>query len=207
MSLPVFMAPESLTAKFTLSLAPPGGGAGGGTGNIIAGFPFVRQALPNWCWAAVASGVDAVRGSKRSQCQIAEQYGISTQWPELAVALAAPCCPPSMRSDTVGYLNEVLDMLNLSASTYSEIQSGDATATEARTEVGAKRPFPIRISWSEAGDGHFIAIIGTTQQQEFLVYDPSERHEDVNHLLTVTERGLAKGYDGIGRWSHVYPVQ
>lgn len=211
MTLPAFMNPtaEVPPAPVGPDLAERFPGGGRAPTGPIRGFPFTQQALPNWCWAAVSAGVDAVRGGRRSQCQIAQLYGGYSGSMQVRAVLQPPCCPPRAQLDTIGYLNEVLDMLDLSNGNYVDIDHGDGTATAARTDLAASRPLPVRIAWSQRnGDGHFISLVGLSDQVDsFLVYDPSETHEDVGHLLTVSEGTLAGGYDGQGSWSHRYPVK
>jgi hypothetical protein len=205
MSLPAFMAPKAPARSLTTVLNFPGGG-GAAKATPLAGFPLQSQALDNWCWAAVAAGVDAVRGAQQSQCTIAGRYGGVTGDPQVAGKLQPPTCPPRIANDTIGYLNEVLDCLGLSRSTFASITDGAAVETQARADLKQKRPVPFRIAWSGSGDGHFLAIVGASDQG-LLVYDPAESKASVNHLVTVTAVQLSKGgYDGAGKWSHVYPV-
>lgn len=209
MTLPAFMRPRAVARTFARSRSPGGGGPP--PGKPLPGFPLVQQDLDNWCWAAVASGVDKVRGRQRSQCQIAAGYAGVTQDPVVAAILGAgPCCPPTSSVDTIGYLNEVLDYLGLTRVPYSAVAGGGTTVAAARADLGNDRPVPIRIRWSARDDGHFIALVGSDSRGgvfTFLVYDPAENHADVGHLLYRTEQELAGSYDGIGQWSHIYPVK
>jgi len=206
MSLPAFMAPKAppRPLKGALVVAPGGGGA---AATPLAGFPLQTQALDNWCWAAVAAGVDAVLGAQQSQCTIAGRYATNTCDPTVAEKLRPPTCPPDEKNDTTGYLNEVLDFLELSRTPYEAITDGAATGAQARADLALNRPVPIRIAWYNGDDGHFIAIVGSSAQG-LLIYDPAESKVAVNHLVTVTETLLSSGgYDGVGKWSHIYPVK
>lgn len=205
MSLPAFMAPKVPARPLATVFGFTPGGAKAAT--PLAGFPLQSQALDNWCWAAVAAGVDAIRGNQRSQCEIAGLYAGGTAFPEVAMKLQPPTCPPNGNNDTIGYLNEVLDCLGLSRSRFAAINNGAAVEATARTDLASKRPTPLRIAWSgNNNDGHFVAIVGASAQG-LLIYDPSESKASVNHLVTVTSTQLSNGgYDGAGRWSHVYPV-
>lgn len=209
MSLPGFMNPQTRRVRADTWSAPlpPGGGRAPG-GRPIPGFPLAKQAMSNWCWAAVASGVDAVLGGRRSQCQVATEYGPrSVDW-TVKAALTPPCCPPKDGMNVIGYLNEVLDVLDLTRERYRDIVDSDATATDCKAELQASRPVPIRIAWSDQpGDGHFITLVGNGDGGTFVVYDPSEAHEDDGHVRYLTKDGLAAGYDGRGSWSHMYPVK
>lgn len=210
MSLPRFMNPQVLAQQgdtWPGGVAPPAGGRKL-RGIPIDGFPLVRQALPNWCWAAVASGVDAVLGEGRTQCEIASLYGPNSNSWTVRNTLRPPCCPPRKSVDTIGYLNEVFDILGLTRTRYSAIVDSDITALECRAELENDRPVPIRIAWSStSGEGHFITLVGNGDAGTFVVYDPSETHEDEGHLRFLTTAGLASGYDGRGNWSHIYPVK
>jgi len=208
--LPDFMSPKKEKPRslkgFAAAAAPPV------PAKPIAKFPMRKQELPNWCWAAVSSGVATARSTARSQCQVATLYAGKSQDPIVNTALKkAPCCPPSLKVDTWAYLNEVLDLLGLTRVPIRAITAGDGTAAQAKADLAKGRPVPIRIDWNDgAGSGHFIALVGSETRagaQAFLVYDPAETHEDVGNLLVRSEADLAGGYNGVGEWSHVYFVK
>lgn len=222
MALPTFMQPtirdpfaagphpRGATNPFVNAVAPPGGGRSFAVPNPTVTFPMDKQRLPHWCWAAVAAGVACVRGrSPNTQEGIAGKYALHTRFPWVKAALTPPPTrPPSARSDTIGYLNEVLDFLNLTRVVYQPFTPG-VTAQSARTDLAAGVPVPIRICWRTTGGGHFVALIGidnTRGSPDFVVYDPSETKEDLGHRVVVPEDRLANAYDGIGSWSHMYPV-
>lgn len=153
-----------------------------------------------------------MRGHQPStQVGIARLYAYNTAYQWVKDALTpAPVDPPSASSDTIGYLNEVLDCLKLTRKRYQAYADG-GTTKDVQSDLASGVPVPIRISWStNGGGGHFMALIGldnTSGTSKFVVYDPSETKEDVGHRVIVTEQQLANAYDGIGTWSHIYPVK
>lgn len=179
---------------------------------LLLGFPMVRQVLPRWCWAAVASGVDALRGHGRSQCAIAQIYSMSATNPTIRAALEGLTCPQDQRHDTPGSLSEVLSCTDLAATPLLQPVANTVTAAAAaRNELNSGRPVPIRIAWTDRDcDAHFIALVGINSGangEEFWVYDPSEAKDGIGHLWSGPVETIATSYDNRGRWTHMYMVK
>lgn len=178
----------------------------------LAHFPMVKQSLSQWCWAAVASGVDNVLGAGRTQCDIAKIYAKNTPHDYAKNALKGLTCPPDAKHDTPGYLGDALTYIGLAATPSAEpISDFTTTVAKARAAIASGKPFPIRIDWQYPLYGaHVIAIVGVdsaTNGANFLVYDPSPDKEDKGHLCSVPAQAIANNYDQAGRWVEMYPLK
>ena len=196
MSLPAFMNPQP-APEISAKAKHVGGGP-----PAYANFPFVRQELTFWCWAAVAAAISTSRGHGIQQCQVAAAYGPHSNVPYIHQTLTThSCCPPSESVDVSGELEVALTWIGLHCNVEDV---GATTAAEIRKNLVANQaPLGVFIQWDKGG-GHFVAIVGIDQTDgSFQIYDPSDSHQNSLYFVTRSASYLSN-YDGAGHWDAVY---
>ena len=129
----------------------------------ILDFIMQPQALPKWCWAAIAVSLG--------------QYYETRSWEqhELASALLGFDCSSfdnqldvRLRSDNCANLDEALRL----AGCYSHWSPGRPTFERLRSEIDAGRPLCLEVQWYRGGS-HFLVISGYhADTREVYVDDP-----------------------------------
>ena len=153
--------------------------------------PTQIQKKTLWCWAAVASSVDAFSNptSKWDQCHVVK-----------AVLKISPCCKkPSAATScnqqeslskalrTINRLNTMLDY--------------PVEFEVVEEELVAQRPVCARIAW-DTGGAHFVFIDGCwPDDQWIMVWDPMHGHSKLAYEEFKT------AYRAIGQWTNSYLVR
>lgn len=147
------------------------------------------QEQTQWCWAAVATNVDAYYNplSVWTQADLVNlELGQATCHID---GSTAPCNQP-------WYLDRALHRVGRLGSWNSDI----ATFAECDAEIcGQQRPMGVRIDWQD-GTGHFVLIggLGDASDTMLTVHDP------LNGTTYIKHSELVANYLGFGLWSHTY---
>jgi Papain-like cysteine protease AvrRpt2 len=161
--------------------------ATGACGNPLA-FAMQIQQQTQWCWAAVSVSVNLYyhATSGQTQCAVANTAMGQTT-----------CCTDggNMQCNQPWFLDQALQLVD----DLNAWSSGKATLAAVKTEVGACRPFCLRIAWN-GGGGHFVAIYGFSRRL-LNIGDPWYGNS------VVTYDTFPGTYQGGGTWTDNYTTK
>jgi peptidoglycan hydrolase-like protein with peptidoglycan-binding domain len=150
-------------------------------------FTMQAQQQSNWCWAAVSTSVSHF-------------YDPNSSWTQCGVANTqlgrTDCCGSgaSGACNVYGYLDQGLQEVGH----FDHLQYGTTTFEVLQNEIIASRPLGIRVAWA-GGGAHFIAAIGSEEDDLVLVGDPGSGTNSLVNYAT-----LETSYNGSGTWTHSY---
>lgn len=148
-----------------------------------------KQEQDEWCWSAVATGIDYFydQNSPWTQCRVAAaQKG------------AGKCCnsPKSSTCDRPWFLERALCTVHRLG---NGPVPGQLSFEQLTALIQAEDPHPVCAQFSWEGEGsHFVAIKGLDVSNRMLVIaDPMDGAE---HTVAYDEL-IRKGYGGFGPWT------
>jgi hypothetical protein len=115
----------------------------------------VKQEQNEWCWDANSKCIMDYYGTVIKQCDIAEYTRTLNTG---TFGTTACCTSPTGKCNNPNYLTGnggIQGIIKHFASIASTSTNGPLADTKIQSELGAKRPFVIFISWS-GGGGHFV---------------------------------------------------
>jgi hypothetical protein len=121
----------------------------------------VKQEQNEWCWDANSKCIMDYYGTVFKQCDIAE-YARTLNTGTFGTT--ACCTSPTGKCNNPNYLTGnggIQGIIKHFAGIASTSTNGPLTDTKLQSELGAKRPFVIFITWS-GGGGHFVVGCGYT---------------------------------------------
>lgn len=133
---------------------------GGSVAAQTAAVPTIKQTQTNWCWATDSQCILEYYGTKKTQCEIVE-YARTLQPSTFG---SSNCCGGSVPSkcnnpNEIKYNYGITGMIDHFGSIKGTAQDGPISASKVTSELTAKRPFVIGISWSSGG-GHVVVGCG-----------------------------------------------
>jgi len=151
----------------------------------LVNVPLKRQERSRWCWAAVATSVDAAYGRKPSpqQCHLA------------SAVLRRSCCSGGCNTDY--WLDRALEQVQR----YDRKVARPLDANELRSELAANRPVTLLVTW-RGGGGHFVIVTGIRGEPtsaEVEVADP-----DGKIVRRISLSRLRASYRDLGQWRVTY---
>ena len=166
--------PEAAT---TSSQRTPGGAVRVEGGVVSLAVPVPAQERANWCWAAIAVGLEAYYGGPaRSQAALA---GALLDGGELDRELE-------------------LDRALIAVGCYGHWSPGKPTLARLRFELQLGRPVAARIEW-HGGGGHYVLVTGhDTRGDDLLIADPQRGRSRVSYAA------FPRGYERGGTWTESF---
>lgn len=170
-------------------------------------FPMEKQKAVNWCWAAVAVGVNRyfAPNSHWRQCGIAEVVLSQAKGQDKPPLPVRACCtkPIPRRCNQPWYLEDALKQVGRLK---GWPKARCLSFKEIQRKIGARRPVCVRIQWREPGNpGHFVVISGyhitRARVRQVDVEDPATGSGSTVNYVT-----FKSNYRGSGRWTHTYLV-
>lgn len=160
-----------------------------GTGARFLDLVVERQALGNWCWAAVgAAFAGYYRGCAESQHDVASALlGYDCSGCGTDAGLSARC-------NVLAMLDRVLADLGC----FSHWSPGKPTLERIEAEIDAGRPLAVSIDWLRGGS-HYVAVAGcSVAAGEVYVADP------LHGPSVQAFSAFPHGYRGGGYWRGTY---
>jgi len=173
--------------------APPAASVNG----VVQGFAVPKQTWGNWCWAAVGTGVGALRGHPTDQCHLA-----------CSVLHRADCCGPAGADPNICNMMAELTTALAAVGVTAPAQEGYTEFAAIQSEVSGRNvPVCARIRWrSRPAIAHYIAISGWRVASDggwwVTVADP-----DYGNFADYLYAVVRNNYKGDGDWSHSYFVR
>jgi hypothetical protein len=164
-------------------IAVPLGGAPPARTSLL--FTMQHQQQTQWCWAAVTSSVATYyQNAGWSQCRV------------VSAGLGQGICCSDASSSACNrpwYLDQALQRVG----NLGQYTTGALSLTQIQAEIDAGRPVGVRMAWVNGG-GHFIILIGYSDQNIVDVQDPWFGRSSVDYQT------FRSHYLNGGTWSHSY---
>jgi hypothetical protein len=122
--------------------------------SVILNVTIPKQGQDNWCWAAVAIGIDAAYGENtRTQCSVA------------SAITGIECCPGNSQPGRVGACDEPRALPRALDKHFREeltdaTHPGHKNPAFVKGEIDVGHPVAVRLASAGSQAGHFVVIAG-----------------------------------------------